>query len=394
MSSERVLAVDFGTSCTTAAIRDADGARALEFGYERFLSSVVAVDQAGKLLTGPTAALYAAQSPERVERMPKRSLLLPRVRIAGFSFAGTDLVAELLARVREEAEKALQGKPDRVVLTHPAAWGAAEQALLLKAAEQGGLGRPALLPEPVAAARHYAARGKAPGDRPLVVFDLGAGTFDAAVLRPVRGAYEITHGGDAHLGGEDLTEALESLVRDLAVARDPLAWADGVGGDGTQAGQAAAALRANLEQAKRALSDELMVPIYVPGYADPFEVTRPAYEAAIEDLLQRAVAELLATLRRAGLPPGEAEHVLLAGGASRTPRVSDLLAEKLGRVPLAAPDPKTVTALGALEDGQPGWGAAGPGGGGGRGGAGGDTGTDDADLDMSVVYERNLFDEL
>ncbi len=107
-------------------------------------------------------------------------------------------------------------------------------------------------------------------------------------------------------------------------------------------------LRRDITEAKESLSATTSVRITVRGYREPFLIGRPEYEAAIDNCLRRSLDTLVSTVRSAGLSPADLQAVLLAGGASRTPRVSDLLAAELGMLPRTSADPKSVVALGAL----------------------------------------------
>jgi molecular chaperone DnaK len=354
VASGWTLAIDFGTSFTTAAIADGGQASVLEVENSRYFPSLVCLGEDGSLLTGTAARQLGAVLPDHAERMPKRSLVSSaEVRLGSRTVACTDLVGAVLGRMYREACAHQHGEPPgRVVLTHPAAWGDYELGLLTKAAEPAGLTRPVLLPEPVAAAGYYADQQALRSIEHVAVYDLGGGTFDVAVLSR-RGAGSGFHlagrpGGDPDLGGEDLTESLVDLVGRYACERDPRPWDDLWLRDGDTARREQAALRRDVCEAKEALSATPSVRITVRGYDQPFLVGRPEYEEAIADCLQQSLTRLMSTVSSAGLEPTDLGAVLLAGGASRTPRVGDLLAQRFGAVPLSAPDPKSVVALGAL----------------------------------------------
>ncbi|WFE29288.1 Hsp70 family protein [Solwaraspora sp. WMMD791] len=348
------LAIDFGTSFTTAAAKMSDGVpELLEIENSRYFPSLVCLDTDGTLLSGSAARQLAAQLPGHAERSPKRALAsAAQVRLAGRSVATTDLVAAVLARVHTEAVQRYGGPPADVVLTHPAAWSTEELALLRTAARTAGMPDVTLVSEPVAAALHYATGKPAPIGSHLAIYDLGGGTFDTAVVRRTQDPPGLVvvgaPGGDPFLGGEDFDEALRDLVGALAVTRDPGPWEALWSGTDRPALRAQRMLRRDVTEARETLSTRTTVQLHVPGYADLLVVHRPQFEAAIDPLLRRSVDELLSTVSGAGLHVDDLAAVVLTGGASRTPRVSDLIAERLGRLPDAAPDPKGVVALGAL----------------------------------------------
>jgi len=348
------LAVDFGTSFTTAAMFHDGVVEVLDIEKRRYLPSTVSAGDEGELLTGIAAEQLAAQRPDRAERLPKRALVAgDSVLLGGRAVTSVDLVAAVLRRVYTEALGHHRGvAPARLVLTHPAAWPAHEQALLLKAAQAAGLGPVDLVPEPVAAAVHYTRvrADEIPVGGHVAVYDLGGGTFDTAVVRRTRDGFVLAGppGGDPHLGGEDFDEALLEIVGRHARERDPAPW-DTLWADQDAARRyQLATLRRDATAAKEALSSTATVYLTVPGYDDVFVIGRAEFESAVEEHLQRSLDLLERTVRDAGVPAAELSAVLLAGGASATPRVSDLLAERLGGLPVMDPDPKLVVVRGAL----------------------------------------------
>jgi molecular chaperone DnaK (HSP70) len=145
------------------------------------MPSAIWRDDTGTLLVGTSALDHASLAPERFERAPKRLLDQRMVILGEARVPITTLVARILTHVSEEASRLFnQTRPQAVVLTHPAAWAAPRLALLQRAADDADLGETHMVSEPAAAAVHFAT--KVPVDSHVVVFDLGGGTFDAAVL--------------------------------------------------------------------------------------------------------------------------------------------------------------------------------------------------------------------
>ncbi|MEJ2888560.1 Hsp70 family protein [Actinomycetospora aeridis] len=349
------LAVDFGTSFTTAATLAGGRAEVLEIDGSKYVPSLVCVDDDGTILTGRDAVNEAAMAPDRTERVPKRALVASeQVLLGERTVATVDLVAAVLARVAGEATRRFSGRPPgRVVLTHPARWqaGGIELRRLTEAAERAGLGEPDLVAEPVAAAHHYVRTGDAVPDGGMIgVYDFGGGTFDTAVLRRRRDGFEIagSPGGDVALGGEDLDAAFMEILAEHAEALDPDRWNELWEAEGRVAERHRTLLRRDVTQAKEALSRLPAVNLWVAGYDDEIRVTRREYERAVEPLLARSVAELQDTVARAGTTPDGLVDVYLTGSTSRTPRISTLLADLLGHVPGMRDDPKAVVVLGAL----------------------------------------------
>ncbi|MFE1901862.1 Hsp70 family protein, partial [Streptomyces yangpuensis] len=309
------------------------------------------LDDSVVILTGRAAQQRAAHHPEQAERAPKRALARqPAVLLGGRSVPAAELAAAVLRRVYAEARAAHDGRPPvRTVLTHPARWGATECGRLADAADRAGITDPAFLPEPVAAALHHGQVHAVPEGGAVAVYDLGGGTFDTAVLRrTARGFDTVAIGGDPYLGGEDLDECLRDLLGERAADRDPDPWHDLWEDPGPPAAAQRAALGRELTAAREALSQTGSVDIAVPGYPQPFLIRAHEYRAASEPLLARSYELLAATVADAGLGEGDVHEIVLTGGASRTPRVSDLIAERTGRLPLLTADPKSAVVLGAL----------------------------------------------
>ncbi|MFF5229366.1 PQQ-binding-like beta-propeller repeat protein [Dactylosporangium sp. NPDC000521] len=347
------LAIDFGTSNTTAAVRTPDGRiEVVEVDNSRYVPSVVYLEHDGTMLAGQRASARAAQFPERAERLPKRALASStHIRIGGRTVGTAEVVAVVLAKMVAEARRRFQDQPPaRVVLTHPAAWGPVAQGRLAEAARIAGLAKPEFVAEPVAAATYYADGKVTPGAL-IGVYDLGGGTFDTAVLRRTPTGFELVGppGGDANLGGEDVDEALMEVVGAHAEAVDGPAWLSITTAAGPSAQRDRSALRGDVVSAKHTLSEKPTAYVYVPGLPDEVHLTRRELEQAIAPLLQRTVRELQQTVARAGTRLADLTAVYLTGGASRMPCVSEQVAAALGgRLPTVQGDPKAVVAIGAL----------------------------------------------
>jgi tetratricopeptide (TPR) repeat protein/actin-like ATPase involved in cell morphogenesis len=347
-----VLAVDFGTSFTTAAMAalgDENAAEVLEVDRSRYMPSAVVLDEAGELVTGRSAVRQAMVFPDRAERVPKRALAVgDRIVLGGQPVTVADLAGAVLRRVYREAVARWGGvAPAVVVLTHPARWEEEELRRLRAAAARAGIGDPVLVAEPVAAAWRYA---RPSAGAVVAVFDLGGGTLDTAVLQAGTDGYELAGppGGDAALGGEDFDEALLGRVGETAAERDEAAWDALSAGADVRARRERARLRLAVIEAKEELSQVQKVDLEVAGFPEPFRVTRPELEELIGPTVDRAVAEMAATLAAAGVAAEELSGVFLTGGSSLVPLVSQRLGARLGVLPRLLDDPKAVVALGAI----------------------------------------------
>jgi molecular chaperone DnaK (HSP70) len=327
-ASTDVLSVDLGTFTTTAALRRADGTTlVVEFDGQPLLPSGVCAMAGGRLVTGRDARELADTHP--FEPAPKRRIggSAP-VALGHRDYTADELVAAVLGRVLCEARRLTDRPPGRVVLTFPATWGPDRRMVLVEAARRLGVSDPMLLPEPIAAARYVNSvdPGAVPVGRTAVVYDLGAGTFDATVLRR-------TPHGFTQLATEELPDASGHEL-DAAIAAHLTATGDVTDGR---------AFRDRVRAARERLSRETST--MVLDRALP--LTRRQVEAIARPILERTVAATRAALVAAGPPAARLAAVAMIGGASRIPLAALLLHSAFGVAPVLVDQPDLVVAKGA-----------------------------------------------
>ncbi len=344
------IAIDFGTTATVAAVDDEDGVRVLEIDGARAIPSTVAWVGDG-LVVGAEAERRRRFDPAVAAVHPKRSLgRRARLPIGPQGIPTTEAVAALLRAVLDEAVTGQAGPPDRAVLTHPVRWRDDQLTALVDAATLARLPEVHLVPEPVAAALQVGFDRLRDGEH-CVVYDLGGGTFDCAVLVRTGTSFELAGppGGREDIGGDDFDRRLVELVADHLGRRDPAAADDLVRADDAIWRRARAELALEARQAKEALSRQTTYDLTLPPpLHGEVRLTRAELEALIVDDLQTTMTETLDTIRAAGVEPEDLRLTCMTGGASRTPLVTRLLQESLGAPPATLDDPKLVVALGAL----------------------------------------------
>ena len=248
-------------------------------------------------------------------------------------------MAAVLQAVAAQVAERYGGAPGAITIAHPANWGQYKIELLRQAAQLAGLGRARFLTEPEASAIHYAAGERVQAGDVVAVYDLGGGTFDAAVLRRRADGFEILGEpqGIERLGGIDFDEAVFSHVR--ATVSESLA---GLDHSDPTVRAAVTHLRGECVSAKESLSDdsETSIPVMLPGLQTQVRLTRTELEDAIRPALRETVDSLRRAVESAGLAPADLVAVVLAGGSSRIPLVNELVGE-LGRSSLAMPTPST-----------------------------------------------------
>jgi molecular chaperone DnaK len=347
----RAVGIDFGTSHTVAAVRDDTGAtRPLLFDGSPLLPSAVFLDTDGRLLAGGDAVRPARLEPARFEPHPKRRIDDRAVLLGERDVPVVDLVAAVLHRVAEEARR-FAGAAFDVWMSHPAGWSAPRQAVLVQACRAAGLAAPRLVPEPVAAAAYFTSvlRGAMPPGTALAVYDLGGGTFDAAVVRRVGAAFQVlADAGLADVGGVDFDQALvEHLGREYADDRTGL-WQGLLSPADAGGRRQRALLYDDVRAGKEALSRAAAVDVHVPALDVAAHVTRDELEALIRPELTRTVDCLVRTVAAAGIAPEDLVGVFLVGGSSRIPLAARLIHQTLGVAPTTLEQPETAVAEGVL----------------------------------------------
>ncbi|MEJ5221703.1 MAG: Hsp70 family protein, partial [Tepidiforma sp.] len=290
------LGVDIGTSYTAAAAWEAGRVDMLQLGTRSAsIPSVVLLRDDGTVLTGEAAERRAPAEPARVAREFKRRIGDPTPLILGGTPYGAETLWGCLLRAAvEEAERQRGEPPAAIVVTHPASFSRYKLDLLDHAARAADLGTIRLLPEPIAAAIHYASQERVEPGAVLAVYDFGGGTFDASVLRKTPDGFELLGQpeGLERLGGIDFDEAvfrhvLSSLEGDWDGASDPAAR------------PAVQRLRDECREAKEALSydTEAVVTAALPGLHTTVRVTREEFERAIAPRIRETVAALERSVR-------------------------------------------------------------------------------------------------
>jgi molecular chaperone DnaK len=342
------LGIDVGTSYTAAATwRDGRASTASLGDHSDAIPSVVLLRSDGVLLVGEAAARRGVLEPERLARGFKRRMGDPTALLLGEEvFKPEQLTGNLIRWVVETVSAREGGAPDHVTLTCPAGWGDVRRDLLTAAASEARLTEVGLLTEPVAAAVHYAALERIPVGATVAVYDFGGGTFDVAVVEKTAGGYELRGdpGGLEDVGGENVDEAVMNHV----AATLGRAWLT-LDLEDESVRSALAAVREAAVAAKETLSQdvEAVVPVILPGLTRQVRMTRSELESAIRVDVLKTVACLADTVESAGLDLAQLHAVLLTGGSSRIPLVSELLNAELGVRTVIDAHPKYAVCLGA-----------------------------------------------
>ena len=342
------LGIDIGTTYTAAAIVENGQASIIALGDRApVVPTVVFLREDDAILTGDTANRRAASEPGRVARQFKRRVgdTTPLL-LGGSPMSAQALMGKMLRWTLDHVIQMQGGPPDHVTVSHPANWGPYKLDLLGQAIRMAEMGETSTLSEPEAAAIYYASTQRVDPGETIAVYDLGGGTFDAAVLRKTEDGFAIlgTPEGIEHLGGIDIDEAVFAHVAGaLGGALDGLDAEDPM----VQAG--VARLRSDCVEAKEALSTDssASIPVLLANVQAEVRITRDELERMVRPWLTDTISALRRALRSAGVEPEGIKTVLLVGGTSRIPLVAQMVSESLGRPVSVDAHPKHAVALGA-----------------------------------------------
>jgi molecular chaperone DnaK len=350
----RAVGIDLGTTNSVVAVLEG-GEPTVIANAEGFRTtpSVVAFTKDGEVLVGETAKRQAVTNVDRTISSVKRHMGTDwKVEIDGKKYTAQEISARILAKLKRDAEQYLGEDVTDAVVTVPAYFNDAERQATKEAGEIAGLNVLRIINEPTAAALAYGLdRGKE--DELILVFDLGGGTFDVSLLEVGKDDDFSTiqvrsTAGDNRLGGDDW----DQRIVDYLIKK----FKDTTGVDVSNDKIAKQRLKEAAEQAKKELSSSTSTNIQLPylsltenGPANLDEsLTRAQFEQMTSDLLDRTKKPFQDVIKEAGIKVGDIAHVVLVGGSTRMPAVTELV-KKLtgGKDPNKGVNPDEVVAVGA-----------------------------------------------
>jgi molecular chaperone DnaK len=343
-----IVGIDLGTTNSEVAVVGSDGQpHVLEEDGNPILPSFVGLSEDGRLLVGKAARNQWVLAPERTVKSVKRSMGQDvKVKLGERDYRPQEISAMILRKLKDRAERALERPVSRAVITVPAYFNDAQRQATREAGELAGLEVVRILNEPTAASLTYD-----PSHMQLqrmLVYDLGGGTFDVSLVQAQESVVEVlaSH-GDTQLGGDDFDDLLLKHVCDRFQTEH--------GVDLRANLVAKSRLLQAVEAAKRQLSFHPVARIEEEFIAEKngtalhlnLEITRELYESLIHPLLDRTIDCLQRSLDDARLNPSQIEKVVLVGGSTRTPLVSQMLQERLGQLAHQEVNPDLCVAMGA-----------------------------------------------
>jgi molecular chaperone DnaK len=371
----KIIGIDLGTTNSCVAVMEGGEPVVIPNAEgSRTTPSVVAFTKSGERLVGQVAKRQAVTNPHntiysvkrfmgrRYAEVAEEAKNVPYkikegkngeavVEIDGRSFTPPEISAMILQKMKQTAEDYLGEKVTEAVITVPAYFNDSQRQATKDAGRIAGLEVKRIINEPTAAALAYGLDKKK--DEKIAVYDLGGGTFDISILELGDGVFEVkSTNGDTHLGGDDFDKRVIDWLAEefkkqegVDLRRDPMALQR---------------LKEAAEKAKIELSTVMQTDVNLPFItADAsgpkhlnVSLTRAKYEQLVDDLIQRTEGPVQRALSDAGLKSSDTDEVILVGGATRTPKVQDVVRKLFGgKEPHKGVNPDEVVAIGAAIQG-------------------------------------------
>ena len=381
--AEVIIGIDLGTTNSCVAIIENGRPHVIENSEgARTTPSIVAYQDDGEILVGASAKRQAVTNPENtlfaVKRLIGRKFeekevqkdisLMPYnivkadngdawIDVRSQKLAPPQISAEVLRKMKKTAEDYL-GKPvTKAVITVPAYFNDSQRQATKDAGRIAGLEVERIINEPTAAALAFGLDKQSRGDRKIVVYDLGGGTFDISVIEiaDVDGEKQfevLSTNGDTFLGGEDFDQRIIDYIIDefkknngLDLSKDPIALQR---------------IKAAAERAKIELSSSQQTEINepyialangVPAHLN-IKITRAKLESLVEELITRTIEPCRIAMKDAGIDVSQIDDVILVGGMTRMPKVQEKVKEFFGKEPRKDVNPDEAVAVGAAIQGS------------------------------------------
>ncbi|HTO99036.1 MAG TPA: molecular chaperone DnaK [Myxococcales bacterium] len=372
--AKKIIGIDLGTTNSVVAIMEGRDPKVIENEEgHRLTPSVVGFSKDGEILVGQVARRQAITNPENTVYSIKRFMgrkfdetsseqkRVPfkvvrgdngdaTVEIQGKKWSPPEISAKVLQKLKRAAENYLGETVSEAVITVPAYFNDAQRQATKDAGRIAGLEVRRIINEPTAAALAYGLDKKK--DEVVAVFDYGGGTFDISVLEVGENVVEVVAtNGDTHLGGDDMDQKImDWLIQEFRGE---------TGIDVSKDKMVLQRLKEAAEKAKIELSStmetEINLPFLTADQTGPKhlvkKLSRAKFEQMCEDLFNRALEPTKKCLADSKKSPKEIDEVILVGGATRVPKLQQIVKDFFGKEPNRSVNPDEVVAIGAAVQG-------------------------------------------
>merc|ERR1711933_334099 len=368
--TDKILGIDLGTTNSVAAIIIAGKPQVIPNSEgNRTTPSVVAYTKKGDLLVGQGAKRQALVNPENTFYSIKRFIgrktteITEELRQVSYkilqnedtiklacpalnkNLAAEEISAQILRKLSEDAKDYLNNPIKKAVITVPAYFNDSQRQATKDAGLIAGLNVLRIINEPTAAAIAYGLDKKTQGERNVLIFDLGGGTFDVSLLTIEEGIFEVkSTAGDTHLGGEDFDNRLVNHFTNEFKRKHKK--------DLTSNARALRRLRTACERAKRTLSSSAQTSIEIDSLYEGIDfytsIARARFEELCQDLFRSTMEPVERVLRDAKVDKSTVHEIVLVGGSTRIPRIQKLVSDFFnGKEPCKSINPDEAVAYGA-----------------------------------------------
>ena len=372
----KIIGIDLGTTNSCVAIMEGKNTKVIENSEgRRTTPSIVGFLKDGEKIVGEPAkrqqvtnaenTIYSvkrligrrytdAEVKKDIERVPFKIVEAANgdawVEAQGEKYSPSQVSAFILQKMKETAEAYLGEKVTEAVITVPAYFNDAQRQATKDAGKIAGLDVKRIVNEPTAAALAYGLDKE--GNKKIVVYDLGGGTFDVSILEIGDGVFEVkATNGDTFLGGEDFDARIQKWMIDEFKAQNGI--------DLSNDKLAIQRLKEAAENAKKELSSttetEINLPYITADATGPkhlnLKLTRAKLEQLTDDLIQRSIEPCKKAMADAGLKNSDIDEIVLVGGMTRMPKVQEVVKNFFGKEPHKGVNPDEVVAVGAAIQG-------------------------------------------
>lgn len=346
----KIIGIDLGTTNSCVAVMEG-GEPTVIVNAEgmRTTPSVVAFSKDGERLVGDVAKRQAVANPDHTVISIKRDMGSDKkIKIEGKEYTPQEISAMILTKLKNDAEKYLNGKVTQAVITVPAYFSDAQRQATKDAGKIAGLEVLRIINEPTAAALAYGIDKDDNKQQKVLIYDLGGGTFDVSILELGDGVFEVlATSGNNRLGGDDF----DKKIMDYIVEEFKKAEGIDLAGDK----MAMQRIKEAAEKAKIDLSGVTKTKINLPFIAMAngapkhldMELTRAKFDSLTEDLVQKTIGPMEQAMKDAGLKYSDIAKVIMVGGSTRIPAVYDAVKKITGKEPYKGINPDECVAIGA-----------------------------------------------
>ncbi|MDY2726380.1 MAG: molecular chaperone DnaK [Anaerostipes faecalis] len=348
----KIIGIDLGTTNSCVAVMEGGQPVVITNSEgQRTTPSIVAFTKNGERLVGESAKRQAVTNVDRTVASVKRQMGSDRrVKIDGEKYSPQEISAMILMKLKKDAENYLGETVEKAVITVPAYFSDAQRQATKDAGKIAGLQVERIINEPTAAALAYGLDKSV--SQKIMVYDLGGGTFDVSVIEIGDGVVEVlATSGDNHLGGDDFDARIVQYLLKEFKAQEGI--------DLSKDQTAVQRIMEEAEKAKKELSSAMSVQINLPFITTTnqgpkhmdISLTRAKFQELTYDLIDKTAGPVNQALSDAGISASQLNQVLLVGGSTRMPAVSDKVKQLAGKEPSKTLNPDECVALGAAIQG-------------------------------------------